>query len=219
MLDIHAELIGALRLLLALVCGALIGLERERGHRPAGLRTHTLVCVGSCLVMFCSFWAVEKYGSGGDPLRMGAQVISGIGFLGAGTIIKAGRDVRGLTTAACLWIVACIGLAIGAGYYIGSVMATALTLGTLYVFKLAERRMDYTLFELHLRARNEPDAPAAITSAIQAMGVEVLHFLVEQDRDMLRISMTVHLIHVKRVEFIGKLMNLPGVLSVTDQPE
>ncbi|MDR3051439.1 MAG: aminoacetone oxidase family FAD-binding enzyme [Oscillospiraceae bacterium] len=155
MASLDFELQCLLRLLTSLVCGALVGLERERGHRPAGLRTHTLVCVGSCLVMITSFWAMERYGLAIDPTRMGAQVISGIGFLGAGTIIKAGRDVRGLTTAACLWMVACVGLAAGAGYYLGSLGATALVLVTLHLFKWLESRL----------ARNRPRGCACAVHA------------------------------------------------------
>lgn len=218
MLNLSIELQGILRLLLSLLCGALIGLERERGHRPAGLRTHMLVCVGACLVMVTSFWAVEKYGLSGDPLRMSAQVISGIGFLGAGTIIKAGRDIRGLTTAACLWIVACIGLAIGVGYYVGGLAVTGLILLTLHIFKIAERKIEYAAFELHIRTENEPHIPSMIADTIIGWGVGVSQFAAEQDGDELRVTMAIELSGgLKRAAFIGQLMSLPGILGVSDQ--
>lgn len=119
---------GIVRLIVAALCGALIGVERGRRHRPAGLRTHMLVCVASALVMVTNEQILNAMG-GGDPTRMGAQVISGIGFLGAGTIlIDRQNRVRGLTTAAGLWASACIGLAIGAGYYIGGFVTCGLTL-------------------------------------------------------------------------------------------
>ena len=106
-----------LRLLSALVMGGILGLERGMKNRPAGLRTYMLVCVGSCLIMMTNQYIFQATGTG-DPTRMSAQVISGIGFLGAGTIIVTGKQqVKGLTTAAGLWASACVGLAIGAGFY------------------------------------------------------------------------------------------------------
>jgi len=105
------------RLILAVLLGGIIGFERGRAGRPAGLRTHILVCLGSTLAIMTNQYIFEKYGIG-DPTRMAAQVISGIGFLGAGTIIVTGRhQVKGLTTAAGLWATACMGLAIGIGFY------------------------------------------------------------------------------------------------------
>lgn len=119
---------GLVRILLATFLGALIGMERGRKHRPAGLRTHTLVCVASALVMVTNEQLIYTYGMG-DPARMGAQVISGIGFLGAGTILTDRQNrVRGLTTAAGLWASACVGLAIGSGYYLGGIVACILIL-------------------------------------------------------------------------------------------
>lgn len=110
------------RLLLALICGGILGIEREKKRRPAGLRTYMLVCVGAAFVMITNEYMSFKY-EGVDPSRMGAQVISGIGFLGAGTIIVTGRNrVKGLTTAAGLWAAACIGLAAGAGFYSGQLL-------------------------------------------------------------------------------------------------
>ncbi|HHV13252.1 MAG TPA: MgtC/SapB family protein [Clostridiales bacterium] len=106
-----------LRLLLAVILGGAIGFERGRAGRPAGLRTHILVCLGSALAVMTNQYIMERYNTG-DPTRMAAQVISGIGFLGAGTIIVTGRhQVKGLTTAAGLWATACMGLAIGIGFY------------------------------------------------------------------------------------------------------
>lgn len=119
---------GLVRILLATLLGALIGIERGRKHRPAGLRTHTLVCVASALVMITNEQLIQAYGAG-DPTRMGAQVISGIGFLGAGTILTDRQNrVRGLTTAAGLWASACVGLAIGGGFYIGGIVTCILIL-------------------------------------------------------------------------------------------
>lgn len=115
-----------LRLFLALLCGGVLGIERGRKKRPAGFRTYMLVCLGAALVMMTNEF-ISKSFSMGDPTRMGAQVISGIGFLGAGTIIVTGHNrVKGLTTAAGLWAAACIGLAIGIGFYPGAIVGTVM---------------------------------------------------------------------------------------------
>ena len=129
------------RILLAAFLGGLIGLERSTGDRPAGLRTHVLVSTGSGLLM-----VVSVYGNGGimsswDPSRIAAQVVSGIGFLGAGTILHEGLTVKGLTTAASLWIVSAIGLAAGCGMTVIAIFATLLTLITLISIRGLERKV------------------------------------------------------------------------------
>ncbi len=126
-----------LRLTLAGVFGGIIGFEREHSHRPAGFRTHILVAVGSTLVMLTSGYIFTEYQglTNMDPARLGAQVISGIGFLGAGTILREGFSVKGLTTAASLWAVSCIGLAVGIGYYEGALVATIFIYITLNFLK------------------------------------------------------------------------------------
>lgn len=112
------------RILLSICCGGVIGIERGKCNQPAGMRTHILVCLGATIVMLTSDYIFSKWNSG-DPARLGAQVISGIGFLGAGSIIVEGRTkIRGLTTAAGLWVAACIGLAIGIGFYAGGILST-----------------------------------------------------------------------------------------------
>jgi putative Mg2+ transporter-C (MgtC) family protein len=128
------------QLLLAVLCGGLIGYQRERLERPAGLRTHVLVCVGSAVYMLVS---IAVAGAQFDPSRIAAQVASGMGFLGAGTIVKQGSVVRGLTTAASLWAVAGIGLAIGlGGAGLGiAVLSTLVVYLTLTGLSLFERRI------------------------------------------------------------------------------
>lgn len=135
-------LIDALiKMVLALVCGGVLGIERGRKKRPAGFRTYMLVCLGATLVMMTNDHIVQVYGSG-DVARMGAQVINGIGFLGAGTIITTGHNrVKGLTTAAGLWAAACIGLAIGSGYYVGAVLGTVMIVLIMVVFQSFDRRL------------------------------------------------------------------------------
>ena len=127
-----------LRMLCAMLVGAVIGTEREFTHRPAGMRTHMLVSLGACAVMVTSqmlFVQYRPFGATPDPARLSAQVITGIGFLGAGTILKEGPTIKGLTTAASIWAVACLGVAMGAGYYAVGLVGTVCMLVTLTIFE------------------------------------------------------------------------------------
>ena len=135
----YAEFV--LRLALAVIFGGLIGFERELSNHPAGLRTHILVCVTSALIMITSERMFARYSDivNIDPMRLGAQIISGIGFLGAGAIIKEGVTIKGLTTAACLWSVACVGIALGVGFYFGAAATTAVLFSVLIFLRKLER--------------------------------------------------------------------------------
>jgi putative Mg2+ transporter-C (MgtC) family protein len=135
------ELDSIIKILLAVIVGGIIGLERESINRPAGFRTHILVCVASALIMDVNIKLIVGYVNA-DPVRMGAQVISGMGFLGAGTIIKEGVTVKGLTTAAGLWSVACLGLVIGAGYYMLALFAVAVMWVTLKIFSRFDTKIN-----------------------------------------------------------------------------
>ena len=127
------------RLVLAVVCGGIVGIERERKRRPAGFRTHILICLGAAMTTLTSQYLVLEIGLYTDLARLGAQVIAGIGFIGAGTIIiTKRRQVKGLTTAAGLWAAAIVGLCCGAGYYEGAVLATAVIILAELVFAKVE---------------------------------------------------------------------------------
>ncbi len=145
-----------IRLVLAVVLSGLIGMEREEKNRPAGFRTHILVCVGSTLVMLTSVYIFEKYRevTTMDPARLGAQVISGIGFLGAGTIIRHGPSVKGLTTAASLWAVACVGIAIGIGFYEAAIAGALIVFITLILLsnisKIFYKKSSYLVLAIEL---------------------------------------------------------------------
>ncbi len=129
------------RIFLAILCGGFIGAERGRAHQPAGMRTYMLVCLGAAIVMSTGQYMYDSFGAG-DPARLGAQVISGIGFLGAGSIITSGKTrVRGLTTAAGLWTAASIGLAIGIGFYSAGIIATAVV----YLIMTRFKKMEYII--------------------------------------------------------------------------
>ncbi|MBN9429974.1 MAG: MgtC/SapB family protein [Burkholderiales bacterium] len=136
-----------LRLLVALGVGGMIGLERSYHGRPAGFRTHALVCLSTALLMLVTVYETRWFNalSQGrvtlDPTRMAQGIMTGIGFLGAGTIMKEGLSVRGLTTAASIWITAAIGVLVGIGFFFPAVMALVLTLGTLSLFRWIESRM------------------------------------------------------------------------------
>lgn len=133
-----------IRLLIAGALAALVGLERERQGQPAGLRTHIIVVAGASLAMSLSINLAMQFRSlapNGDPARLAAQVISGIGFLGAGAILRYGASIKGLTTAASLWTMAIVGLVVGAGYYLPAVAATGLLLLALTILNILEHRL------------------------------------------------------------------------------
>ncbi|MEN6477542.1 MAG: MgtC/SapB family protein [Rectinema sp.] len=133
---------AAARLILAFLAGGVIGTERELRRQTAGLRTHILISLGACLLMILSIWLPATIGlEKGDPGRIAAQVVSGIGFLGAGAFIKIGNNVKGMTTAASLWVIAAIGLTIGAGLWIPALMTLALTFFALFFLEPIERRL------------------------------------------------------------------------------
>lgn len=161
-----------LRLLFAMLVGTVVGIERSSRGRGAGVKTHTLVCVGATLVMLTSQYMCGLFQTG-DPARLGAQVISGIGFLGAGTIMVTGRNhVRGLTTAAGLWVCACEGLAVGVGFWQGAVTTLVIILVTLRVLAKVDLRMHRFAksFELYI----EFDSGEDIRRFIQDVKLENL---------------------------------------------
>ena len=132
------EITITIELVLAALLGGTIGFFRERDKKAAGLRTHTIVCLSCSLLMSLSIFMATKF-PGSDAGRIAAQVVTGIGFLGAGTIIQSGETVRGLTTAATIWIAAAIGLSVGAGFYYAAILATIITLIVIEVFRRFEK--------------------------------------------------------------------------------
>ena len=132
-----------LKLLVSFVLGAIVGIERQFRRHDAGMRTFTLICMGSTAAMLLSIWIPQSYPNflNGDPGRIAAQVLTGIGFLGAGAIIQSHGSVHGLTTAACIWVMAVIGLTVGAGMYITAIITTIFTLIVLVSLESLEKRM------------------------------------------------------------------------------
>ncbi len=181
------------RLVFAVLSGFIVGLERERKHRPAGIKTHVLVCTGACLISLMQCQIVEDIivkisqnpelsaALKADYGRLGAQVISGIGFIGAGTILHNKGSIKGLTTAATLWLVACLGLTIGMGYYMISFFTLAIVMIMLFTLKFAQARLQ------------------------NREGTKILEFRFVNKKDTLNIIssyMSSKFIAVKRIEFI-----------------
>jgi len=134
---------ATIRLIFSFLMGVIIGIERQYRRQEAGLRTFTLICLGSTVAMLVSIWIPQNYVGvlSGDPGRIAAQVLTGIGFLGAGAIIQSHGSIHGLTTAACIWVVAVIGLAVGAGMYFPAFIMTLMTVSVLFSLERLERRM------------------------------------------------------------------------------
>jgi len=174
----------ALRLVLAAVLGGIIGHERQSSHRPAGLRTHMLVAVGSALVMCTAQFLNVAYPGLADPARLGAQVISGIGFLGAGTILREGFSVKGLTTAASLWAVSCIGLAVGIGFWPGAVIATVVMYLTLNALNKMVKH--YTKIRtIYIGVENEFSASEKVAETLRNCGAKLrqLEIILPEDAE------------------------------------
>jgi putative Mg2+ transporter-C (MgtC) family protein len=138
--DIDYITIG--RVFLAFVLGGLVGFERERTQRPAGLRTHMLVAAGAACFTVASIYGFQGLGANSDPARLAAQIITGIGFLGAGAIFRTGDTVKGITTASSIWITAAIGILIGAGMIYLAIFTTVMTWFVLFVLKSIEMRLE-----------------------------------------------------------------------------
>ena len=188
-LALNYELILVFRLLFAGILGGIIGFEREYHGREAGLRTHLLVSVGACLMMVISENFAFKYGgevSTGilrvDPSRIAAQIVTGIGFLGAGAIIKEGASVRGLTTAAGLWVAAGLGMAVGTGLYFAASATAVLSLVALLLLKTVDSRIRKKTFRfLTIRCSSEPGNYERLIQLFEKSAIEVIDFNLEKD--------------------------------------
>ncbi len=209
------------RIALAALLAGIIGYEREHVQRNAGMRTHILVAVGASLVMCCGEYLVIKYSGvmNLDPARLGAQVISGIGFLCAGTIIKEGISVRGLTTAGSLWCVSCVGLACGCGNYVLAIAVTAMMIVVLRVLRnLAHRqRRKSNRLIMQMTLSMEGNTLVSLQSDLQRMGCIIEEFSFSFDADRLRRHVYLHLMLPDRGSFaplMEALSHMEGVVSV-----
>ena len=214
---------GLVRVVLVGVLGGAIGAEREIREREAGLRTHMLVAVGAALFTIVSAYAWGDFefstreGITFDPTRIAAQIVTGIGFLGAGAIIRQGLSVRGLTTAASLWVVAAIGMASGAGYYTAAVITTIVVLVSLWPLRIIAHRAFERIRpgELRLEVELKPNqSPAVLLTALEPRGVAVRSFEVEDARDRRRVVLDVRIPDGRFETVTAELMRLDEVIGV-----
>jgi putative Mg2+ transporter-C (MgtC) family protein len=211
-----------LRLAIAAVLGSLIGLDRERLQWAAGLRTHMLVCVGSCLVMIVSaFGFADVLGTHVilDPSRVAAQVVSGVGFLGAGSIILRNEVVKGLTTAASLWTVAAVGLAVGCGLYVPAVSGTVIILVILVGLKPIEDRFRRSRLsvEFNLVSERGTMSVGALEKALGGRAARITQLIVKPgdapDQDLVNLGLS--RLPAREVEAVlAALAKMPGVTEV-----
>ena len=202
-----------IRLLLAAVLGGLIGIEREIRDKPAGLRTNILICVGSALYMSLSTQIAQLLG--GDPTRIAAQIISGIGFLGAGAVLHSHGFVLGLTTAATIWVVAGVGMALGSGMYLVAVFATAMSLVTLYFLSFIEdkiqgrRSYSYALVVTDLN-----QALASINKVLQDSSVAAASFNFKKKAGHYRVWFNFLIPRETNIKIIQRLSEVPEIIQV-----
>jgi putative Mg2+ transporter-C (MgtC) family protein len=213
------------RLLLASVLGGVIGLEREVHGRPAGVRTYLLLSLGSALIMVLSEYLFIKYKAVGpgitlsvDPGRIAAQAVTGIGFLGAGVIIRYKDSIRGLTTAACVWVVAAVGLAIGAGFYLFASAVTAITIVALVGLKRFERYLSKDWYqEMEVVAADVPGTIDNIQGIIDKHNFKVVNLGISKNLEKKELTATFLLrlrtIHPDR-QVLQEVFDLGGIKRV-----
>ncbi|MCC6301268.1 MAG: MgtC/SapB family protein [Gammaproteobacteria bacterium] len=215
---IHVEIV--LRLVAALLIGGLIGLERSYHARPAGFRTHALVCLSTSLLMLVTVYETRWFPEviqgriALDPTRMAQGIMTGIGFLGAGTIMKEGLTVRGLTTAASIWITAAIGILVGIGFYFPAAVATLLTLGALSLFRWIEQRIPAQFYAHFLvrfaRAEVMPEGEMRGLLAAQGFTIANLSYRLDVEEDFFEYRMVI------RTNKAGNAGRLSSALSALE---
>jgi putative Mg2+ transporter-C (MgtC) family protein len=211
-----------LRLALAAALGGLIGVERELRERQAGLRTHLLVALGSALFTIVGAYGFHEFLNSGasvvDPTRIAAQIVTGIGFLGAGAIIRQGLSVRGLTTAATLWVVAAVGMAAGAGYYSVALITTGLVLLALYPLRIIAYRMLIRFRPEDGRLLVEIPAgqpPGQLIDELERIGARIESLVVSQEGDRRRLELDVALPRDTRAAgVVARIADLEDVAEV-----
>lgn len=211
-----------LRVLLGAALGAVIGFERERDNQPAGLRTHMILVIGATLAMVLSVnlgYLFARPGTPADPARLAAQVISGIGFLGAGAILRYGFNVKGLTTATSLWTMAIVGMAVGAGYYLISVVTTALMLVVLGLLNVIENRWVRTSVSrfISIQADYRKGMVKAVRQRVAEFTDDVVSFSIQKHykNKRIRIQIVARVSHDQTMEgLIDALSDVEGVRSL-----
>lgn len=213
------DITALIRLMMALIASGILGIERTRKLRPAGMRTYMLVCIGACSTMLGGISLYETYGPGFDPARMAAQVISGIGFIGAGTIMVAPHQkVRGLTTAAGLWGVACLGINIGVGNYVIALGVFSAMLMTMLLADKLEIILFRHLLRIHVTIlMRSLETLTEIRNVMLTRNITLSNLEFAQAVEGQGISMTCFLrLHRRTIhqEAIAELEKIPGVIHV-----
>jgi putative Mg2+ transporter-C (MgtC) family protein len=205
-----------LRLLLAIALGGIIGLEREASHKPAGLRTHIMICVSAAMMMILSELVLAgKSAAAGDLLRVAAAVITGMGFIGAGTIIQSQGMVHGLTTASTLWTVTGLGLVVGAGFYFVAIIFSALVLGTLVVFRrVEETHLKKSLYHYHLKIKDSPDILVNLRKLIFHLGLKLAELNLKKERNVSVVSLSFSSSEEKERQFNQSLFDMGEILEI-----
>lgn len=207
-----------MRLVIALLIGGAIGLEREFKGKPAGMRTNMLICVGSCLIMILSIEIARTAARIADPGRIAAQVVTGIGFLGAGTIIRSRFHIVGLTTAATIWVLSALGLAIGAGYLLLSTIVAFLITITLIFIGYIEARLDtkrsYHVVQITLERGEGIIREVMALFAAHGLSSEALEIM--RSGELWRVTFEYAASQEKHRELVEKLSASPGVKGVTE---
>lgn len=200
---------AAVKLLFSMVAGGVVGINREQNKQPAGFRTHILICVGATLLMIISIYLPQVYFNfkNGDPGRIAAQVVSGIGFLGAGAIIRLGTNIRGLTTAASIWLISGVGLCIGAGLYLIAALTVLISLFTLIVLDKIEIRLfpqiHLKTFEIKFNQGNVPKGE--ITEIMKRARIDISDFSISTN--------TSH----SEIKYIAKISERTDISGVIDK--
>lgn len=191
-------------------------MEREKHGRPAGLRTHALVSLGSCLIMLISIYGFNGI-TGRDPARLAAQVVSGIGFLGAGTIIREGTSIRGLTTAASLWVVAGIGLAIGSGFYFAGITATFLSVLVLVYLENLEKKLNISKTEVvEAVIKDRPGILAMFCQIIANNGISIknINLEIDEENEKALISFQIKGYNIDKAKVIEEISEIPDIYHI-----
>ncbi|MGI6740850.1 MAG: MgtC/SapB family protein [Brevefilum sp.] len=217
-----SELQIALRVLVSAVLGAIVGLERERSDQPAGLRTNMVLVIGATLAMVLSInlgYLYAKPGTSADPARLAAQVISGIGFLGAGAILRFGYNVKGLTTASSLWTMAIVGMTVGAGYYLIGVFATVLMLIVLALLNVIEKRFLRTSIAryISIEVNFRKGVVKTVRHIVEEFAVSISNFTIQKHvkDERLRIQVVAVIDRDQQLEdLIETLSDVDGVRSL-----
>lgn len=203
----------ALKLFMAAVLGGIIGIEREIRDKPAGLRTNILICVGSTLFMSISTQVAQLLG--GDPTRIAAQIISGIGFLGAGAVLHSHGFVLGLTTAATIWVVAGVGMALGSGMYSVAIFTTAMSLVTLYFLSIIEDKIQgRKSYSYSLVVTNLNQALVSINKVMQDCSVSAVSFNFRKRTGHYRVWFNLYIPREKNTKIIQRLSEVPEITQV-----